>query len=289
MKVSIIIPVFNAEKFLEECLISAINQTYPDIEIIAVNDGSTDNSLEILNKYSNKIKIFSKENGGVASALNAGIKLATGEWIKILAADDILYPSATEELMSVANKIENKKQTILYANYEHIDSEGKIIDTVNEHDYNSLSNFDFNVRLLDHYLGNEDTVLIHKSTINEFGLYNEIIPFFEGYELRLRYCLLHGCRFHLIKKIIAKYRIHFDQTRKKRIRAYQEEMDKIRKSILTKLPLAEQQKYEQAFKEYQKNKPLEEKLKLFFRFKILPQLPNSFSKKIVTAYWSIKK
>ncbi len=288
MKVSIIIPVFNAEKFLEECLISAINQTYPDIEIIAVNDGSTDNSLEILNKYSNNIKIFSKENGGVASALNAGIKLATGEWIKILAADDILYPTATEELMSAANKIENKKQTILYANYEHIDSEGKIIHVVDEPDYNSLSNFDFNVRLLDHYLANEDTVLIHKSTINEFGLYNEKIPFFEGYELRLRYCLLHGCRFHLIKKIISKYRIHFDQIRKQRIQAYLKEMAIIRKSILSKLPDAEQQKYEQALEQYRKNKPLEEKLKLFFRFNLLPHLPNSFSKKIVTSYWSIK-
>ena len=61
MKVSIIIPVFNAEKFLKECLISAINQTYPDIEIIAVNDGSTDNSLEILKKYSNKVKLVSQK------------------------------------------------------------------------------------------------------------------------------------------------------------------------------------------------------------------------------------
>jgi len=249
MKVSIIIPVFNAEKFLEECLMSAINQTYPDIEIIAVNDGSTDNSLQILNKYSNKVKIFSKENGGTASALNVGIKSATGEWVKVLAADDFLYPTAIEELMSVATKLEDKKQTILYGNYQHMDSKGKIIDTVEESDYNSLSNFDFNVRLLDHHIGNEDTVLIHKSTVNEFGFYKEKIPF-EDYELRLRYCILHGCRFVLIKKTIAKYRIHFDQIRKQRIQLYLKEIEKIRKSILSKLPEAEQQKYEQALKLY---------------------------------------
>jgi len=78
IKVSIIIPVYNAEKYLEECIESALNQTYPDIEIIAVNDGSTDNSLGILKKYEGKIKIISKENGGVASALNAGINAMTG-------------------------------------------------------------------------------------------------------------------------------------------------------------------------------------------------------------------
>ena len=74
MKVSIIIPVYDAEKYLKECLDSAINQTYQNIEIIAVYDGFPDKSLEILKTYSNKIKIVTKESGGIGSALNAGIK-----------------------------------------------------------------------------------------------------------------------------------------------------------------------------------------------------------------------
>ena len=72
---SIIVPVYNSEKHLKECLDSLINQTYKNIEIICVNDGSTDNSLNILNEYAkkdNRIKIFSKENGGMASARNLG-------------------------------------------------------------------------------------------------------------------------------------------------------------------------------------------------------------------------
>jgi len=287
MKVSIIIPVYNVEKYLEECIESAINQTYPHIEIIAVNDGSTDKSLQILEKFSNKIKIISKNNEGKASACNQGLKFASGEWIKVLDADDVLYPTAIEELMTAANKMENKKQTILYGNYEHIDLEGKIIDSVDESDYNSLSNFNFNVRLLDHYIGNEDTLLIHKSTIDEYGFYKEKIPF-EDYELRLRYCLLNGCRLHHIKKIISKYRMRFDQNRKQKAKKFLKESDKIKKSILSKLSDAERQKYEQALKQYQKDKPLEEKLKLFFSFKILPYFPNSISKKIATSYWSIK-
>jgi len=286
MKVSIIIPVYNVEKYIEECIESVLNQTYPHIEIIAVIDASTDKSLQILEKFSNKIKIISRNNEGKGSACNQGLKFASGEWIKVLDADDVLYPTAIQELMSVATKLENKKQTILYANYQHIDSEGKVIDLVDYSDYNNLSNFDFNVRLLDHHIGHDDTLLIHKSTINEFGFYKEI-PF-EDYEIRLRYCISHGCRFFLIKKTLAKYRIHFDQIRKQRIQLYLKETEKIRKSILSKLPKAEQQKYEQALKLYRKNKPLKEKLKIFFRFNILPHLPNSLSKIIVTSYWSIK-
>ena len=84
-KVSIIIPVFNSEKYLEECINSALNQTYQNIEIIAVNDGSTLKiTKNILKKFSDKIIIISKENGGIASALNVGIKNAKGEWIKRL-------------------------------------------------------------------------------------------------------------------------------------------------------------------------------------------------------------
>ncbi len=105
MKVSIVIPVFNAEKYISECIESALNQTYKNIEIIAVDDGSTDKSLELLHRYENKIKVISKENGGTATALNAGIKTIRGEWFKWLSDDDVLYPNCVEELIKEAKKI----------------------------------------------------------------------------------------------------------------------------------------------------------------------------------------
>ena len=80
--ISVIVPVYNVEKYLEQCLDSIINQNLKDIEIICVNDGSTDNSLRILENFSskdNRVKIFSKENGGQASARNLGIKKAKGK------------------------------------------------------------------------------------------------------------------------------------------------------------------------------------------------------------------
>ena len=83
-KVSVIIPVYNTEKYLRECLASVVNQTLKDIEIICINDGSTDNSLQILKKYAkhdNRIKIIDKENGGISTVRNKGLQTATGEYI----------------------------------------------------------------------------------------------------------------------------------------------------------------------------------------------------------------
>src|SRR3989304_6615985 len=139
-KVSIIIPVYNTEKYVQDAIESAINQTYDNLEIIVVNDGSTDESLEIIKKYEDKIKIISKENGGTASALNTGIKTMTGEWFKWLSADDILYPNSVEELISATKKIKDPKKTIFYSNYSYMDSKSNILGDFIEPNYNNLNN-----------------------------------------------------------------------------------------------------------------------------------------------------
>ena len=80
--VSVVIPVYNSEKFLEECLDSILAQTYQNIEVIVVDDGSTDASPDILERYSDKINIISQKNQGLASALNLGISEMKGNWLK---------------------------------------------------------------------------------------------------------------------------------------------------------------------------------------------------------------
>ena len=99
--VSIIVPVYNVEKYLRECLESIINQTFQDIEIICVNDGSTDNSRKILTEYAqtdSRIKITDKENGGLSSARNAGLKIAQGEFISFIDSDDWVDKTMIEKL-----------------------------------------------------------------------------------------------------------------------------------------------------------------------------------------------
>ena len=101
IKVSIIIPIYNTAKYLPRCLDSAINQTLQEIEIICINDGSTDNSLEILREYKKKdsrIVIINLQNGGVARARNTGIKKATGEFIGFIDSDDYVDTKYFENL-----------------------------------------------------------------------------------------------------------------------------------------------------------------------------------------------
>ncbi len=101
MKVSLIIPVYNGEKYLSECLDSVLNQSMSNIEIILVNDGSTDNSLSILKDYkksNEQIKIINKENAGASEARRDGVKHATGKYICFLDNDDFLHPLFIETM-----------------------------------------------------------------------------------------------------------------------------------------------------------------------------------------------
>lgn len=101
--ISIIVPVYNVEAFLPKCLDSLVNQTYRDIEIICVNDGSTDGSLEILQEYAEKderIKVISRENRGVSESRNEGIEHASGEWLMFVDSDDWLEPNCCERIMT---------------------------------------------------------------------------------------------------------------------------------------------------------------------------------------------
>jgi len=252
MTVSIVIPVYNAEKYIKETVDSALNQTYSDIEVIAVNDGSTDRSLEILKQYGDQINIFSKKNGGTASALNAGIKLMKGEWFKWLSADDVLMPNAVSELLSEAKKL-NDKNVILVSDYYTIDSKSEIIEEVIHSKYNKLSKFDRNTILLDQFIGNATTCLIHKTAFDQYGLFDEEIKFPLDYELWLRYCILFKFNLHFVPKILAKYRIHEKQeTKKLSVTELHKEDEIIRKRILEKLDLVEREKYEKAlFKMHQ--------------------------------------
>lgn len=104
---SVIIPVYNVEPYLEQCLDSVVNQTYKNLEIICINDGSTDNSLKILEKFRAKderIKLIDQKNGGASIARNVGLDLATGEYIAFVDSDDYLELNAYEEAMKVMLK-----------------------------------------------------------------------------------------------------------------------------------------------------------------------------------------
>lgn len=119
VKVSVVVPVYNVEKYLDKCLDSLVNQTLKDIEIIVVNDGTKDNSQDIIDKYTKKyknIKAYKKDNGGLSSARNFGIKKCTGEYIAFLDSDDYVANDTYELLYKKATS-ENFDVTVCNLNY----------------------------------------------------------------------------------------------------------------------------------------------------------------------------
>ncbi len=104
-KVSIIIPIYNTRKYLDKCVQSVIGQSYKNIEIILVNDGSPDDSIVVCKKYANedcRIRIVDKQNGGLSSARNAGLDVCTGQYVMFLDSDDYLETDAVQHLMQYA-------------------------------------------------------------------------------------------------------------------------------------------------------------------------------------------
>lgn len=125
-KVSIIVPVYNAEATIDRCVKSLINQTYQDIEIILINDGSKDKTFNLLKKfeklYSEKIKIFNQDNCGAGQTRNRGIKIATGDYVLFVDADDAL------ELDAVASLVEKiKDNDIIIFGHDIIGVDGKLL------------------------------------------------------------------------------------------------------------------------------------------------------------------
>ena len=128
-KVSIIIPVYNEEKHIKKCLEEIIKQTYKKIEIIVLNDGSTDETMTILDNYfcnDKKIKIINKDNTGVSDTRNLGIEKASGDYILFLDSDDFLEKNAIENMM---NKIDNQAIDMLIFGFKVLGSNNRLNDT----------------------------------------------------------------------------------------------------------------------------------------------------------------
>lgn len=124
LKISVIVPVYNVEKYLKQCLDSIVNQTYKNLEIIIVNDGTKDNSMKIVEEYlqDKRIKVINKENGGLSSARNIGIKESTGDYISFVDSDDYISLSMYEELVKNITG-----EDIIIFNYSRLDDKTKKI------------------------------------------------------------------------------------------------------------------------------------------------------------------
>jgi len=286
-KVSVIIPVYNSEKFLKFSIESVLNQSYSDIEIITVDDGSTDESLKILRKYENKISIIEQSNHGLTSALNAGIKKMNGKWFKWLSPDDVLEPQAIETLVNHAKKLSDN--TIVYSNWEIIDQENNKLRDFSESNYNELGNFEFNVRLLDGQQINVNTTLIPASLFEKGCLMQDHEdPVVVDYDFFLRAGILFGTSFHLVPESLLKYRIHTNQLSHKDISKTLSYLSELKNQVLSQLDESKKEQYLSALKEYDKKKPLAKKTMELGLKLATNTLPDWLTDRLLVFYLSLR-
>lgn len=201
-RVSIIIPVYNGENYVSKAIDSALNQTYKNVEVIVINDGSKDNTSAICKKYGDKIKYYEKDNGGVSSALNYGIKKMTGEYFSWLSHDDLYYSKKIEKQMGFISKVENKN-TILYCDCETINERGKRIGKVIIPHDETIKKPEY--ALLRGYI-NGITLLIPKKAFIDCGDFDLDLKCSQDYDLWYKF--MKKYEFVHMPIIITQTRIH---------------------------------------------------------------------------------
>jgi hypothetical protein len=203
--VSIVIPTYNRADLLPQAIDSALHQTYGNVEVLVVDDGSIDRTPEVCRRYAGQVKYVRKENGGTGSALNVGIQKMRGEWFKWLSSDDYLQPEAVELLLRRAHETNAK---IVYSSYMLVDERGQLIGFHLEHEMSFLT---FAAELAKQHVGHGSSILIHRSVLEKVGLFDETLKAGEDYDFWLRACLIHRFKFDCVTAFILNYRRHKGQ------------------------------------------------------------------------------
>lgn len=198
--VSAIIPCFNQAHYLNEAVESLLAQSYPNIEIIVVDDGSTDNTVEVASCYAT-VQLVKQANSGLAAARNSGIRASQGDYVVFLDADDLLLPNAVEQGFICLQK--NPHCAFAWGSYRFLIPDGSAskprIDTPLEEDcYAAL--------LRGNFITMHATVIYRQQALDASGGFNAALPACEDYDLYLRIARQHRIAHH--HHVIAEYRKH---------------------------------------------------------------------------------
>lgn len=233
-KVSIIIPVYNGSNYLKEAIDSALAQTYSNIEVIVVNDGSLDDGAteKIALSYGHKIRYLKKENGGTASALNMGIKNMEGEYFSWLSHDDVYYPDKIKKEVEVI--LESGDLTkIVQCEYDFYDMRSRTYtptDFYKVYSVEQLTNSVFSLLQLQiHACG----ALIHRTHFEKVGLFDESLRYTQDIEMWFR--LLQGKKSLWVSQKLFMVRVHPEADSKKYYNGLNQENARLYTELTQKL------------------------------------------------------
>lgn len=225
-KISIVIPAYNASNYLAEAIDSALAQTYPNMEIIVVNDGSKDDGAteRIALSYGDKIRYLYKENGGSSSALNMGIANMTGEWFSWLSHDDLYVPEKLEKQVAYLNALgldgAALPKNIFFSASDRIDGFGKTIRKVTK---KQAESWEKKIRSIPHngymiaeptaYIFHGCSCLVHRDAFVDVGCFDEKLRLLNDVDLWYR-LYAAGYTAHFIPETLVKGRVHGAQVSK---------------------------------------------------------------------------
>ena len=199
-KISVIIPAYNAEHTIEETIKSVLEQTFPDFEIIVIDDGSSDRTLNVVREIVDpRIKCFSYTNGGSSVARNRGISHATGEFIAFLDADDLWTPDKLELQLEALQKNPEAGVAYSWTYFLYEDEHRSYADTSNLYEDNVYAEL-----LIKNFLHNGSNPLIRRQAIDTIGLFKASLIFCEDWDFYIRLASIYP--FVLIQKPQVIYR-----------------------------------------------------------------------------------
>ncbi|MEB3220224.1 MAG: glycosyltransferase [Nostocales cyanobacterium 94392] len=185
--ISVIIPAYNAEKMIRETVMSVLNQSFSNLELIVINDGSQDSTLDVLSSIKDsRLQVFSYENSGVCMARNRGIERASGEFISFLDADDIWTPDKLEAQLTALEK--NPQAAVAYSWVDYIDEYGNFFHQGN---YITINGSAYEKMLVQNILENGSNPLIRREALTKVGVFDESLTPAEDWDMWLRLAELY--------------------------------------------------------------------------------------------------
>ncbi len=233
-KITAIIPVYNGEKYISSTIESVLGQTYKNIEIIVVDDGSRDNSFEKITPYLSKIKYIFQENAGVCNARNKGILNSEGELIAFLDQDDIWLSEKVEK--QVDYLLRNNRAGFVHTDIKYINAYGETIKPSGYWKNWKINGDVKNVKeIFMHYTMLPSTMMMKRQLFDEVGLWDQAFPYCQGYNLCIRIALKYPLGF--INEPLVLYRLH-DSNNSKNVIKFDLDVIKVIELFLQKYPHA---------------------------------------------------
>ena len=237
-KISIVIPVYNGADYLSEAIESALHQTWPNVEVLVVNDGSCDGgaTAAVAKRYGERIIYIEKPNGGVASALNEGIRQMNGEYFSWLSHDDLYLPKKLAHQMKLLHQCGDLRQLVA-GGYYIVDGAKHPLAVMDFHRLYPKDKLETPLFPVFHCAVNGCTMLIHRSHFDRVGVFDEALPTTQDYELWFR--MLRGQKLLYTRSIDMVSRAHSGQTSQKLVNVHEAECTRLWLKLFQSLTAAE--------------------------------------------------